>query len=424
MKVAYLTSRYPSVSHTFIMREIQALRESGTEVDTFTIRRPPESELLTEADRTEFRRTFTVLPVSFARLFGSHVTMLLARPGCYFGALWKALRIRPPGVRAALWHLFYFCEAGVLAARLRRRGIRHVHAHFANVASNVAMLAIRMIGGRWSITLHGLSDFQDPRSVCLADKIKDAAFVICVSDFGRAQAMLHTQPHSWSKIHRVRCGVDTRRYVPPTKPRAGDSNRVRVLNVARMGPEKAHPVLLEAVKRAVERGVDIHCTLVGDGPRREDVKRLAHDLGISDQVTFAGAVGQEEIHKYYHDADLFVLPSFAEGLPVVLMEAMATELPVITTAIMGVPELVKHEVNGLLVPPGCAEPLAEAIIDLASDSEKRRRLGSMGREKVCQEFEIGRNVMQLSELFAAVLSPAGGCAERVPSVPAVSTVSP
>ncbi|UCE58138.1 MAG: glycosyltransferase family 4 protein [Phycisphaerales bacterium] len=402
MKLAYLASRYPSVSHTFIMREIQGLRGLGFEIETFTIRRPSADQLLTDVDCVESDGTYAVLPVSMVKLLWCHLATFLVHPGRYLSSLWHALQCRPPGLRAAVWHLFYFAEAGVLAARLRRRGIEHVHVHFANVACDVVMLASQMNGGRWSMTLHGLSDFGKPGLNRLKEKIESAASVVCVSDFGRAQAMLHSAPEVWSRIHRVRCGIDTNRYLPPTEPREGKPESIRLLCVARLGPEKGLTLLLEALKVVVDKGVGVCCTLVGDGPQRELLQQSARDWGLAEHVNFAGAVGQQDIHAHYDTADIFVLPSLAEGLPVVLMEAMAKEVPVIATRIMGIPELVDNGVNGLLVPPGCVQPLARAISELAGDADKRRQMGAKGREKVCREFDLDHNVKDLAGLFSAL----------------------
>lgn len=401
MKIAYLTSRYPLVSHTFIMREVLALRKLGVQVDTFTIRRPDNEEIPAAIDREESRRTYAILPARPMQLVLDHLRMLWSRPGGYLTALWTTLSCRAPGLRAGIWNLFYFAEAAVLASELRRRSIRHVHVHFANVPANVTMLASRMSGGTWSMTLHGLSDFQDPSPERLTEKIRSAALVICVSDFGRAQAMLHSEPAMWEKIHRVHCGIDPDGYVGPDgQQEDGNSRPIRLLNVARLAPEKGHCVLLRAIRRVLDQGIELVCTFVGGEGDCRSYQELAEELGITDRVAFVGAVGHDEIHRYYSNADIFVLPSFAEGLPVVLMEAMASRLPVIATQIMGVPELVESGVNGLLVPPGRIRPLADAISHLAEDSELRRQMGANGREKVCREFDVRLTGQELWRLLS------------------------
>lgn len=405
MKVAYLASRYPAVSHTFIMREVLALRRAGFDVQTFTVRRVPDAELLSDEDRAESARTTSLLPAGPMALVRAHLAAMLAGGRAYWAALREALFRRPPGLRSALWHVFYFFEAGLLAFELRRRGVTHVHAHFANVAANVAKLAARMSRGTWSLTLHGLSDFGDPTHSWLKDKIASAAFVVCVSDFGRSQAMLQCDLPHWAKLHRIYCGIDPRRFraAPECVARrcadGSGATPVRLLTVARLGAEKAHTILLEALHLVRSSGVNVACTLVGDGPQRDALRNMASSLGLSPHVTFAGAVGQDHIREYYEAADVFVLPSLAEGLPVVLMEAMAMELPVIATRIMGIPELVEQGVNGLLVTPGCAAPLAEAILELARDPQRRADLGRRGRQAVEERFDIAVTSAALAGVF-------------------------
>ncbi|MBI4717665.1 MAG: glycosyltransferase family 4 protein [Planctomycetes bacterium] len=432
MKVAYLASRYPAVSHTFIMREVMALRQAGIDVHTFTVRRVPDAELLSEADQAESARTTSLLPAGPLALLRAHFAAMLAGGRAYWAALCEALFRRPPGLRSAVWHVFYFLEAGLLAFELRRRGVAHVHAHFANVAANVAKLAACMSRGTWSLTLHGLSDFGDPTHSWLRDKIASAGFVVCVSDFGRSQAMLQCEPPHWAKLRRIHCGIDPHsfRATPDIIARrcadGSGSTPVRLLTVARLGAEKAHAILLEALQMVRQRGVSASCTFVGDGPQRDALRNLAGSLGVSQHVTFTGAVGQDRIREFYEAADIFVLPSLAEGLPVVLMEAMAMELPVIATRIMGIPELVEQGVNGLLVTPGCAAPLAQAILELARGPQRRADLGRHGRRTIQERFDIAVTSAALAQVFREHLqdraaAPLGiGAAQQGPLPPTSS----
>lgn len=400
MRITYLVSRYPAISHTFIMREIEALRRLGLEVDTVTIRRPDAGELLTPRDREASRQTFAILPVGPMRLIGTHLAMLATHPLRYLATLWYATRRRPPGLGAAVWQLFYFAEAVVLAAHLRGQRIDHIHAHFANVAGSVAMLSARLAGLTWSMTLHGTADFGDPSSVDLTGKIRDASLVICVCEFGRVQAMLHSDPNDWGKLHVVHCGVEAKRYAPvQTVGRDRGDEPVRLLHVGRLHRVKGQSVLLEALRRLDEQGVRFECVIVGDGDERSRLESLAGQLGLRDRVKMTGSLGQAEVRAMYANADIFVLPSFSEGLPVVLMEAMAMQLPVVASRITGIPELVEDGVSGLLVTPGLAAPLADALIQLARDPELRERMGRAGRDKVCREFEVAASAELLAALF-------------------------
>jgi colanic acid/amylovoran biosynthesis glycosyltransferase len=226
--------------------------------------------------------------------------------------------------------------------------------------------------------MHGSTELYDVRGTRLADKVSDARFVACISDFTRSQMMLLVDSRHWGKLPLVRCGVDTERFRPPARERDG---RARILYVGRLVHEKGVGVLLEALA-----GLDAELVLVGDGPRRAELEQRARSLGVHDRVRFAGAVGQDEIRAYYEDADLFCLPSFAEGLPVVLMEAMASGLPVVTTSIAGVPELVEDGVSGLLVRPARPDALREALARVVDDPALRRSFGEAGRRAVEAEF--------------------------------------
>jgi glycosyltransferase involved in cell wall biosynthesis len=406
MKIAYIASRYPAVSHTFILREVVGLRQRGFDVRTYTVRRVPGDELLTETDRDEAQRTKAILPAGVLAVLAAHLAMFFSHPLRYGKAFWQALRERPPGLRSAVWQLFYFLEAGLLARSLRRENVRHIHAHFANVAANVAMLASMMTGGTWSVTLHGLSDFGDPTQSQLRGKVASALFVVCVCDYGCGQAKLNSDSADWHKIRRVHCGIDTSVYAPLRAadiPWGADAEApqrpLRLLSVARLGPEKAHAVLLAAARELVDQGIEVSLTCVGDGPLREQLGSLAKELRLDGAVTFTGSIGQDELPSYYDRADVFVLSSIAEGLPVVLMEAMAKGVPVVATSIAGIPELVEHNVSGLLVPVGDPHRLASALARLARDPPLRASLSSAALARVQSDFDLSKTVDALAEVF-------------------------
>lgn len=401
LRLAYLVSRYPSISHVFILREVLALRRAGAEVATFTIRRHPDHEFLSEVDREEDARTHVLVPASPFDLVRSHLEAFVRAPGRYLATLLLAMRLRGAGARAALWQLFYFGEAGLMWRQCRKRGIRHIHAHHANVGSDVALLASRLGGDdwSWSFTMHGSTEFFDVREHRLAQKAELARFVVCVSDHGRSQIMSLVDPRHWEKLVVVHCGVDVEAFRPAAEP-AGDGRAPEILTVGRIVPVKGQSLLVEAVAELRRRGLEARLTIVGDGPRLADLRSLAARLDVGDQVDFAGSVGQHEIAARYARADVFALPSFAEGLPVVLMEAMASGLPVVASRITGVPELVEEGVSGLLVAPGRGDELAGALERvLREPPEARRAMGLAGREKVVREFDVERTAVQLMSVF-------------------------
>jgi glycosyltransferase involved in cell wall biosynthesis len=405
MRIAYLCNRYPAVSLTFILREVRALRRLGVDVQTFAIRRAFPEHLVSAADREEYARTYAVLPPDPGALALAHLTAAVLHPLRYLGTLRLALRLRPRGLRGAVWQGFYFAEAILIWRECRRRDISHIHAHFANVATDVALLASHFGGGRsggwsWSFTLHGPVEFYDITQSRLPEKLRRARFVVCISDFARSQAMAFLDHEQWGKLQVVHCGVDPDVFRPVRHSNgAGPAREPHVLSVGRLIDLKGHALLLEAIAIARAEGVRASLTIVGDGSTRPALEARAARLGLVDEVTFAGAVGQDEIAGFYADADIFCLASFAEGVPVVLMEAMAMEIAVIATRIAGIPELVEDGVSGLVVPPGRADRLAAALRALADDPALRHAMGKAGRARVVAEFDVAKSAAQLRELF-------------------------
>jgi colanic acid/amylovoran biosynthesis glycosyltransferase len=410
--IACVVSRYPAVSHAFIVREVRALRARGMDVHTFTIRRPSKRELLSAGDRDEHERTFAVLPPRLPAVVGAHLRALALHPLRYLGTLAGALRLSPPGARQRLWRLFYFAEAIVVWRECERRGVRRLHAHFANVGSDVALLAARFGGDGWSFgfTMHGCSELFDETPHRLPEKIRRARLVVCNSDFTRAQLLKLVERDQWDKLQVVRCGIDARAFRPAR--RGVGRGPLHVLCVGRLVAGKGQALLIEALAQLPELDV----TFVGEGPERAQLERLAHALGVRERVRFAGAIGQDALPGLYERADLFCLPTLAEGLGVVLLEAMAAGLPVVSTRVMGVPEVVDDGVTGLLVAPGRADTLAAALARLAGDPDLRARMGDAGRARVAREFDLSAAAERLEELFErTVLSKTTGLSPPAPS---------
>jgi len=403
-RIAHLCSRYPAISHAFVVREVLALRELGAQIDTITIRRPSPSELLSETDKLEAETTFSVLPAPPQRLLAAHLAALTRSPAAYFKTLCRALRLRPSGARGLLWQLFYFAEAMLVWRRCSERGIDHIHVHFANVAADVALLATtfgRSAGGprSWSFTMHGPTEFHDVEAHRLPQKAEDAAFVACISDFARSQLMALVDPDCWDRLHIVHCGIHPG--AAPGQRTRGDGPPM-LLSVGQLLPRKGHSVLIEALAELAAEGLEIDATIVGAGPERGRLEDMARDLEVSERIRFTGALGQDELPALYERAEIFCLASFAEGVPVVLMEAMAHGVPVVATRIMGIPELVADGETGLLVTPGRAADLAVAIRRLTEDPQLAARLGGAGRKKVDAEFNQRASAAQLKALFEAV----------------------
>jgi glycosyltransferase involved in cell wall biosynthesis len=405
MRIGYLASHYPAVSHRFLLREIQALRRSGVEVETFSIHRTTGAALLAQSDQEEGRRTYAIWPPLSFGLLRAHQTAVLAAPARYVGTLLFALRHANPGVRGRLRGLFHFAESMAIWDAARRRNVRHIHASFADSASDVARLVARFGGKRWSwsLAIHGPVEFEDVRLNGLAEKVRSAFFTVAISDFGRSQIMAIAPEERWGDIHVVHCGVEPAECAP--KPKQGDRGEPEILCVGRLVQRKGQALLIEACAALQRRGLPVRLTLIGDGPQRAGLEALAKRVGVCDRVRFLGSVGHDDILPRFRSADIFCLPSFSEGVPVVLMEAMAHCVPVVTTQIMGVPELVEDGYSGLLVAPGRVDLLVDALARLLKDPEQRERLGANGREKVLAEFDVNESARRLRDVLIDRLGP-------------------
>jgi glycosyltransferase involved in cell wall biosynthesis len=398
MRIGYLTSLYPAPSHTFIRREVSAVRAHGVEVDTFSVRTPSEAERASEDDRRAHAETFYLLPVDPVRAARAHLERLARDPVGYARTFRLAMQHRVPGVKALGLAVAHFIEAMVLADELERRGVTHVHNHFANSAATVGYLATRLLRMPWSLTLHGISETDYPAGNLLGAKLEAADWAACVSHFGRAQALRLIAPEHWEKLFIVRCALDLQG-LPVRAARVG-AGPLRVICVARLSPEKGHVGLLQAFAKARARGArDSELILVGDGPEQARIERAIAELGLSGVVKLLGRKAEADTLREVAQSDVLVLASFMEGLPVVLMEALALGLPVIGPRVAGVPELVEDNVHGLLFTPAAWDELAERLHRLLTDAELRERLGKAGRAKVEQEFEISRAVLPLVERY-------------------------
>ena len=402
--VAYLTGEYPAVSHTFILREVEALRRLGLDVRTCSVRRTGAEHHRGPSEKEAAATTFYLLdaakkPGRFLRA----QACAFRDPKRYFGTLAQAWRLRAPGLRAALYQLFYFAEATILAQHLKDTGVTHLHNHFAGPSASVSMLTARLADIPYSFTLHGPADLAEPARWKLGEKIAKADFVACISHYARSQAMLMSDPAHWARLKIIHCGVNPALYDRPRNRTAGE---IHLVFVGRLAPVKGLRVLIEALGLVPDRNVRL--TIVGDGSERATLEAMAAPL--ADRVRFTGFQSQEEVAQILATADAFVLPSFAEGVPVVLMEALAAGLPAIATRITGVPELIDHGVSGLLVTPGNPAALAEAITGLAARTDRGDGLGQAGRDIVRAEFDIDIEAARLATLFVdakgATLRPA------------------
>lgn len=394
--IAYLTGDYPKVSHTFILREVEAVRAAGVKVITCSIRQPPEAEFKGQEELRARAETFYVKTAARnpARLLATHGRAFLRSPATWARTLALAIRMRSPGLKALIWQLFYFLEAGVLADHLRRNNVRHLHNHFGNSSCSVAVLAAELAGIPFSFTEHGPAIFFEVDRWALPEKIKRAHFVVAITHFCRSQLMLFSDPKHWDKITIVHCGVDPAAY----RHDPGGSGK-RVAFVGRLDPVKGALLLIEAMAEVLKAHPDATLTLAGDGPARAGAEARAKALGIDAAIHFAGFMTQGQVADLLAQSDMLVLPSFAEGLPVVYMEALASGIPVVASRVAGVQELVEDGVTGYAVPPGDVATLANRMIRLMDDPATARAMGEAGRKAVEAGFDIRHEGTRLAELF-------------------------
>ena len=387
--------QYPLVSLTFIQREIAALRDLGLDVTTCAMRRTPAAEHKGTAEKDAAASTFYVLEkLKNPMAFLAAQKALFQGFGAYFRALRLAWATRSPGPKAALYQLIYFFEATILARHIKAEGVTHMHAHFTTGAASVAMLTSELTGIPFSFTLHGPADFLEPYRWKIGEKAARARFVATISHYARSQLMFHTPAKHWDRLHIIHCGVDPARYAGASTAKPGET---RAIFVGRIAPVKGLRLLIAAMNALADELPDLKLTIVGDGEDRKLIEDMAKPLG--NRIEFTGYLSQDEVVEALAGADIAVLPSFAEGVPVFLMEALASGKPVIATQVAGVGELVRSGETGLLVPPGDVDSLTDAIRQLTNAPEERAAMGTSGRAVVADGFDIQTEAARLATLF-------------------------
>jgi colanic acid/amylovoran biosynthesis glycosyltransferase len=403
MRLAYLLSQYPTVTHTSMLREIRALRDSGLDIQVISIRgcdRPADK--LSAQEREERDRTFVVLDAGIFTIGRDHLATLLRRPLPYLAGAVYALRLAGLDLRKIFWNLMYFGEAVVAGAQARRLGVTHLHSHFS---STIALLAARVFPLTFSATIHGPDEFSDTKGFYMPQKVAKALFLCAISNYSRSQLMRVSEPQYWDKLEVVPVGINPEMFRPRLRGDREDS--FEILYVARLAPVKGHPILVNAIGQLVREGRrSIRLRMVGYGPIRRSLEEEISRQELDEFIRLEGACSEDRLLALYQQCDVFVLSSFAEGVPMVLMEAMSMEIPCIATWVNGVPELIRHGVDGWLIPPSDAGELADAIRKLMDDPDARRRLGKSGRERVVERYNLGRNVARLAEVFRRRLGAA------------------
>lgn len=391
MRIGYFTNQYPAASHTFIRREIRALERRGHDIHRFAVR-PAMGQLIDADDLEEAGRTRHILSQGSLSLLVDCLKTAVGVPGDVLRASRIAFRLARKAGHIYGLHLVYLLEAMVLASWCRRERIEHLHVHFGTNSATVALLAHHMSRVPFSLTIHGPEEFDRPEKLFLSDKMASADFTVAVSSFGRSQLQRWANLEHWERIHVVPCGLDEA-YLDAEPCDPGLPGRL--VCIGRLSEQKGHLILLEAAARLHREGVTFKLVLIGDGPLRRNIENRILTLGLTEVVQLLGTLPQDQVRDELMKARALVLPSLAEGLPVVLMESMALRRPVISTYIAGIPELVRPDC-GWLVPAGDVDGLTDAMRTAISlDDQRIGLMGQAGHDRVRQRHDIARSVEML-----------------------------
>jgi colanic acid/amylovoran biosynthesis glycosyltransferase len=395
-KLLYLIGQYPAINHNYLMAEVRHLRRLGLDISVASVS-PPDRPLekLSSDEREEAARTFYVKSTPAAKAALQNLSEFFRHPLRYMRGLAFAVRLGMSTPKRVLYHVAYFGEAILVGRYMRQCGISHVHASFS---ATVALIAARTFPVTMSFGVYGYGELHNPSESHLAELIEGALFVRSISRHGRGQLMLSSDRKQWPKLIYVPLGIDAAEFAP-ADPRA-PSVPPQVLCVGRLAPEKGQALLLEVVAALNSEGYPVHLRLVGDGADRGWLEHRASELGITSSVDFVGQVDQDRLMELYRETDVSVLSSLAEGIPMVLMEAMAMQIPCVAPCITGIPELIEHGVDGMLFAVGDVEDLKAKIRTLLDAPALCAQIGRQARARVIRDYDMAQN----TERFAEVLT--------------------
>ena len=391
--LAYLVSRYPAISHTFILREIAHLRTLGHNIQTVSINAPDrERDVMDSTERKEAEQTYCVKHHGVLGAAGALAYWSLHAPFALARTLWASRYF------GNLKGLAYAMEAAMVARWMQQNALAHLHVHFGNAGASVGLLVKTLTACHLSYTIHGPDEFDDVAGQQLPLKMRAADVVVCISQFARSQLMRISSPSDWPKFTVCRLGVAADLF--KSAPRPGTVEVPQVVSIGRLTPAKGQVLLIQACAQLRDHGVPFHLTMVGDGPDRSRVEAAVQEHHLQSWVSLTGSLTQDGVRKTLAEADVFVLPSLAEGIPVVLMEAMASHVPCISTPVNGIPELIEHRRTGLLAMPGDVGSLVEQLTALCTQPKLRHDLAQAAHTKVTTHFDLLTNVRALGQVFS------------------------
>ena len=392
-RIAYLTNQYPMVSHTFIRREILALERQGFDILRISLR-GWDAKLADEEDQRERMLTKYVLREGAFALLWHVLSALISSPVRFLSALVLAIQMTHDSERTFPYHLVYFAEACRILPWLQSFGATHIHAHFGTNPAEIAMLVSVLSGTPYSFTVHGQMELPFGG---FSEKVRRAAFVVAISSYGRSQLYREVKLEYWPKVKVVHCGLETAFYEATPDPLPQEP---RLICVARFSFSKGHILLIEAMHRLAIKGIKFNLVFAGDGEMRAEIEKLITRYNLSKQIRITGWISSNQVREEILAARGLVLPSFEEGLPVVIMEAMALHRPVLSTYVAGIPELVIPGKTGWLFPAGSIDDLTDAIEDfLTKSTEALSAMGEAAYVRVLERHSIDTESAKLAKLF-------------------------
>lgn len=403
MKVAYVVNQYPKVSHSFIRREILALEKAGVRVARYAMR-GWNGDAVDEADLAERDATGYLLKAGLLPLAIASIRQCVSRPKRFFRAVRQSLELIGRTDRSLALHAITLAEACLLAEWITRDGVAHLHAHFGTNSTEVAMLASTLSGVPYSFTVHGPDEFDKPEFIKLRMKVRHAKFVVAISDFCASQIYRWSAYEDWEKVAIVRCGVDASF---GNGHDAAPAAERRLICVGRLSAQKGHMLLIDALSEVAKDIDGLELVLIGDGELRDEIEALVRARGLGHAVRITGWKDTQGVREELLAGRALVLASFAEGLPVVIMEAMSLGRAVIASGIAAIPELVQPARTGWLVSPGSVASLAEAIRQcMAMTDADHAEMGARARQLVGERHDQDHEASLLARLFAGQARPA------------------
>ena len=398
MNITYFINQYPQVSHTFIRREILALERQGFNIQRVALR-GWDADIADDTDKEERKKTEYILLKGVKSLLPYFFKRLLKQPFGIIRASLIAYKMSKMSERNFLYHIVYLLEACKLGTIMESFGSNHVHAHFGTNSTEVVMLAKCLTSIPYSFTVHGPEEFDKPLSLHLKEKISDSKFVCAITTYCRSQLFRWANYDDWSKIKVIHCGLDDAFLqggaIPPQIPSVR-----QFLCIGRLCEQKGQLLLLESFKFLVEVNNNVKLILAGDGGMRPQIELFIKENNLSEHVSITGWISSDEIKRYLIESDAMILPSFAEGLPVAIMEAMAIGTPVLTTYIAGIPELLINRENSLLFPAGDINAITITMQDFIDlDIEELTSIINNAYTSVSTRHDINIESLKLAELI-------------------------